>query len=96
MSDNKRDIVYSSKFIKDYQKAHKQGKDVDLIDWIIGQLANDIPLQEKHRDHALKGNWQGYRECHVTPDLLLVYEKTDVGELVLVLVRLASHSELNF
>ena len=96
MSDNKRDIVYSNRFKKDYRKAHKQGKDMDLVDWIIGQLANDIPLQEKYYDHALKGNWKGYRECHVTPDLLLVYEKTDGGELVLVLVRLASHSELNF
>ena len=43
MSDNKRDIVYSNKFKKDYRKAHKQDKDMDLIDWIIGQLANDIP-----------------------------------------------------
>ena len=59
-------------------------------------LADDIPLHEKHRDHALKGIWKGYRECHITPDWLLVYKKTNKNELQLILARLASHSELDF
>ena len=96
MAKNIRRIKSTKQYDKDFRKAHKQGKDLDLVDWIIDQLANDIPLPEKHRDHALKGEWRGYRECHVTPDFLLVYEKTDKSELILVLVRLASHSELSF
>jgi len=67
-----------------------------LADEVIKMLANDIPLPEKFRDHALVGDWRGFRECHVTPDWLLVYKKTDNGELLLVLTRLASHSELGF
>ena len=62
---------------------------------IIYMLANDIPLEAKYRDHALVGNWSGYRECHIAPDWLLVYKKID-SELILILSRLASHSELDF
>lgn len=54
-------------------------------------LINQIPLPEKYRDHELKGNWQGFRECHIKPDLLLIYE---LGERDIQLVRLGSHSEL--
>ena len=63
---------------------------------IINMLANDEPLLSKHRDHALSGNWIGFRECHIAPDWLLVYRKSDNSELLLVLTRLASHSELDF
>lgn len=54
-------------------------------------LINQTPLPEKYRDHELKGNWQGFRECHIKPDLLLIYEQ---GERYIQLVRLGSHSEL--
>ena len=96
MSKNLRRIKSTKQYDRDYRKAYKQAKNLDLVDWVVDQLANDIPLPEKHQDHALKGEWRGYRECHVTPDLLLIYEKTAKGELILVLVRLASHSKLNF
>jgi mRNA interferase YafQ len=76
--------------------AYRQGKNIVLLEQIIDLLADDIPLQEKHRDHALQGNWKGYRECHVAPDWLLVYRKTNTGELLLILARLASHSQLDF
>jgi mRNA interferase YafQ len=92
----KRDVQYSAQYRRDYKKARKQGKDISLLREIIGLLANDEPLPDKHRDHALQGNWKGYRECHITPDWLLVYRKTDKGELLLILVRIASHSELDF
>jgi mRNA interferase YafQ len=59
---------------------------------IITALANDQPLAEKHRDHALAGDWKDHRDCHVKPDLVLIYRKPDDG--VLQLVRLGSHSEL--
>jgi len=96
MTENKRSIKYSGKFRKEYRKAHKQGKNIKLVDWIIGELANDRLLPSKYRDHALTGDWKGFRECHVSPDWLLIYSKINEGELVLALVRLASHSTLDF
>ncbi|MCL2048946.1 MAG: type II toxin-antitoxin system YafQ family toxin [Defluviitaleaceae bacterium] len=90
----KREIITTSKFRKEYRKAEKQKKNMALLDWIIEELANDNPLPQKYRDHALTGNWHGFRECHITPDWLLVYEKTDECELLLILSRLNTHSEL--
>ena len=49
------------------------------------------PLQDKHRDHGLSGKWKGYRDCHIKPDLVLIYKKSAT---VLSLVRLGSHAEL--
>lgn len=59
---------------------------------IIRALAIDEALAPKHRDHAMTGKWQDFRDCHVRPDLVLIYRK--VGDDVLQLVRLGSHSEL--
>ena len=95
-NESKRSVVRSTQFRKDLRRAYKQGKDISLLEQIIELLADDIPLPEKHRDHALQGNWVGHRECHVTPDWLLVYKKTDDGKLLLILVRIASHSDLDF
>lgn len=95
-NERKRDIIRTTKFKKDVRQAAKRGKDIDLLEWVIDQLADDIPLPEAYRDHALSGNWKGYRECHVTPDWLLVYRKNDDGELLLILARVASHSDLGF
>lgn len=60
---------------------------------VVEELQKDTPLPERNRDHALAGDWHGYRECHIRGDLLLVYEKRkDV--LVLVLIDIGSHSQL--
>ena len=59
---------------------------------VLKALANDQPLPPHQRDHDLSGNWPGYRECHIKPDLLLIYRKHDA--VILRLVRLGSHSEL--
>lgn len=75
-------------------KREKRGQHRNLdqfVTEIIRLLAADAALPERNRDHALTGDWIGFRECHVRPDLLLIYEKE---EGVLRLVRLASHSEL--
>ena len=56
------------------------------------RLVSDMVLPESNRDHALSGDWAGYRECHVKPDLLLIYRKVD--QATLRLARLGSHSEL--
>jgi mRNA interferase YafQ len=60
---------------------------------ILEALVNDKPLEARYCDHALTGNWKGYRECHIKPDLLLIYAKPDAQTLLLE--RLGSHSQLN-
>lgn len=92
----KREVRQSGLYNREYKKAKKQGKNIALLQEIVALLANDIPLPAKHRDHALTGNWRNHRECHIKPDWLLVYRKTDDDGLILLLVRAATHSELNF
>jgi mRNA interferase YafQ len=82
-------------FRRDYKREAK-GQYRAVIDTelpaILIALANDRPLDAKYRDHALGGNWSGHRECHIKPDLLLIYRK--LGDDILELVHLGSHSEL--
>jgi mRNA interferase YafQ len=55
-------------------------------------LVEDLPLPPKYRDHPLSGRWAEFRDCHIRPDLVLIYRKPDAHRLQLV--RLGSHSEL--
>ncbi|MFZ2450147.1 MAG: type II toxin-antitoxin system YafQ family toxin [Methylovulum miyakonense] len=90
-----RTIEYASAFKRDYKriKATPKHKDIDtLLESILLNLANDQALLESQRDHSLNGVWVSYRECHIKPDLLLIYRKPD--EETLQLARLGSHSEL--
>jgi mRNA interferase YafQ len=90
-----RTIEYASVFKRDYKriKATPKHKDIDtLLESILLNLANDQALLESQRDHSLNGNWASYRECHIKPDLLLIYRKPD--DATLQLARLGSHSEL--
>jgi mRNA interferase YafQ len=64
----------------------------DMLRPVIEMLATDETLPQRFCDHSLEGNWKGHRECHVRPDLLLIYRKPDADSLELV--RLGSHSEL--
>jgi mRNA interferase YafQ len=64
-----------------------------LLD-ITRLLADDAPLPRKNFDHALTGNWCDHRDCHIKPDLVLIYRKPD--DMTLELVRLGSHSEIGF
>jgi len=95
MNETKYEVKETSQFKKDYRLAKRRGQNIQLLKDIIIQLANDQSLPEKNRDHALTGDWKGFRECHVTPDWLLVYKKEN-DVLVLTLTRLGSHSDLNF
>jgi len=92
----KRHIKRTAQFKKEYKQSKKQGKDMGNALDVIRMLANDVPLPEKYRDHQLTGNLKAFRECHITPDWLLVYRKTDNNGLVLILTRIGSHSELKF
>jgi len=83
----------TTKFQKDLKRAQKRGYDISLLTEIIKKLANGETLPEKNRDHSLIGDYAGCRECHITPDWLLIYE-IDNGELILYLTRTGSHSDL--
>lgn len=86
-------IKYSTKFKKDYKLVKKRGYDMDLIEEAFEMLCTEQLLPQKYRDHALTGNFEGHRECHITPDWLLIY-KIENNELVLLLTRTGTHSDL--
>nr|VFK80007.1 MAG: mRNA interferase YafQ [Candidatus Kentron sp. SD] len=92
-----RKIRYARRFKRDYrrEKSGQHGKVIDeLLIETVNLLVADAPLPRKHFDHALTGDWKEYRDCHIKPDLLLIYRKPD--NIHLDLVRLGSHSELGF
>ena len=85
-------LEYSTQFKKDFKKIAKLPiPDVIEVGHIIKKLQLDEPLPEKYVDHLLSGNWQNYRDCHVKPDLVLIYK---VESNTLRLARIGSHSEL--
>ncbi len=86
------EIELKKKFTKDLKKHILNQKiELEIFDLVIENLRNQIPLDEKFKDHALVGEYKGCRECHIKPDVLLMYR---VKDNVLTLVRLGSHSEL--
>lgn len=87
-----RRVRYSSKFKKDLKRIKKQHKNTDLLKQIITQLANDKTLDIKYKDHRLIGNYLGSRECHLSPDWLLIYRYQSFDELILL--RTGTHSDL--
>jgi len=94
-NETKYEVKQTSRFKKDYKAAKKRGYDLLELRKIIVMLANDEPLPTSNRDHALTGDWMGYRECHIQSDWLLVYMK-EPDILVLTLTRTGTHSDLSF
>ncbi len=84
-------VVFKSRFKKDLKKLKSSNRNEDDLLAVIDRLANNEPLEPKNRDHNLIGEYAGCRECHINPDWLLVYRKTEAD---LILVRTGSHSEL--
>ena len=91
-----RKIRTSTKYKKDLKLALKSKNfKIETLNEVIKKLSMDFPLDNKYNDHQLHGNYKGYRDCHIHPDWVLIYSKTDVNELkILDLVRLGSHSNL--
>ncbi len=91
----KRRIILSSQYKKDIKLARRRNLPEEELNDIVLKLANDIPLPAKNKDHTLQGEFVGCRECHIKPDWLLIYRKTDNNELqILELVRTGTHSDL--
>lgn len=88
-------IDYTNNFKKQHKKLKKQGKDLTKLYTIIEQLANKEPLSPKYKDHQLMDDkiYKNCRECHITPDWLLVYKYEDEN-LILLLFATGSHSDL--
>lgn len=83
----------TTKFRKDYKKIKKRGLDVSLLEKIIQDLLEEKTLDRKYNDHALTGNYLGFRECHIQPDCLLLYT-VNKNELILTASATGSHSDL--
>ena len=86
-------LVPTVQFKKDYKRAKKRGLDMSELQVVLDKLCAEEPLEERHRDHALTGNYIGFRECHIRPDWLLVYA-IDQGKLILTASRTGTHSDL--
>lgn len=90
-----RTIEWTNQFKRDF-KREKKGRyrknlEADLFT-IIELLANDQPIDIRYCDHSLSGNWKDHRDCHIKPDLVLIYQKPE--QKIIRLIRLGSHSEL--
>ena len=88
-----RQVVWTSQFKKDYKMAMKRNLPIEELDNVIRLLASEISLPEKYRDHELSGNYNGFRECHILNDWLLIY-KLQNNNLILSLTRTGTHSDL--
>lgn len=89
-----RIIKRTAAFRRDYRRTRRtfqERLDADLVR-VLDLLAADQPMPRRYRDHALTGGWKRFRDCHIHPDLVLIYQKPDPDYLVLV--RLGTHSQL--
>jgi mRNA interferase YafQ len=83
----------TTQYKKDRKRAIKRGLPMGELDAVIETLQKELPLDPKYRDHALVGNYAGFRECHIRPDWLFIYAK-DGENLILVAARTGSHADL--
>ena len=87
------ELVTTGQFRKDYKRVKKRGYDMELLEQVIDLLLNEQQLDERYHDHALVGNYAGFRECHILPDWLLIYA-TNKEQLILTASRTGTHSDL--
>ncbi len=87
------EIVASNRFKKDLKLAMRRGYNINLLEEVINKIAAGEILEPKYKDHELTGEYTGFRDCHIQPDWLLIYQKRE-KELVLLLARTGTHSDL--
>lgn len=83
--------IFTNRFEKDVKAAQKRGKDLNQLKYVVRRLINQQSLEPKHHDHALTGNYQDRRECHIESDWLLIYKLDDN---VIIFERTGTHSDL--
>ncbi len=84
-------IVYDNYFKRQLKSCQKKRYNMSVFQIVLELLAKSEPLPAKYKDHSLSGKWKGYRECHLAPDWLLIYQTTDED---LILAATGSHDEL--
>lgn len=89
----KYQVSTTGQFKKDLKRAKKRGLNLQDLIHVVELLANDEPLPENNHDHNLQGDYEGYRECHISPDWLLIYLKDTVIRII-TLYRTGTHSDL--
>ena len=90
---NMYNVIPSNLYRKDLKLAKKRGLNISLLDDVVDKLARGETLPERHCDHMLQGELDGYRECHIKPDWLLIYQIIN-NDLILLLSRTGTHSDL--
>jgi mRNA interferase YafQ len=86
-----RALVTTKSFERDLKRLRKRGKDIDRLWDVVEALRLGQPLRPRHRDHPLSGDWQGFRDCHVEPDWVLIYQLDDEA---VYLTRTGTHADL--
>ena len=86
-----REFVRTAKFKRQFKALLKKHYNMEELQDILELLADDAYLPGRHRDHALSGDWQGFRECHIRPDWLLIYRRTQTE---IILVATGTHDDL--
>ncbi len=86
-------IEVTNRFKQSLKRLQKNGFDLSLINNVIDMLANGKSLPEKYKNHPLKGKYKGYYDCHILPDLILIY-KIEKEKLILILFDVNTHSNL--
>ena len=86
-------LMTTAKFRKDYKRIKKRGYNLSLLEKVLDTLLHEEMLDQKFKDHALTGDYIGFRECHIQPDWLLIYAISD-SELILTASRTGTHSDL--
>ena len=84
-------VYFANSFKRDYKVCQKRNKKMDELHIVMKMLEDEIPLEKRHREHKLIGNYAGLWECHIEPDWLLVYDRDDSD---LTFVRTGTHSDL--
>lgn len=86
-------LEFTKQYLKDLRLARKRDLDENKLNIVIHKLVDGEILDDKYKDHALKGNYNGYRECHISPDWLLIYMK-NISLKIISLIRTGNHSDL--
>lgn len=85
------EVFFQTSFKKDFKRCQKRGKDITKLNSVIKLLVAEEALPEQYKDHPLIGNYKGFMECHIEPNWLLIYKKT---ETAIICVRLGTHADL--